>query len=61
MTNTVVPGLIRHVPVVMCPGCNVSMALKDLQPLLFSSDLYTAVYRCEQCGTETKREFKRDE
>jgi hypothetical protein len=34
------------------------MTLMDLQPIMFTSQLYRGTYRCERCGTETKREFK---
>lgn len=46
------------IPVVICPGCKKPMRLRLLEPA--SGTLETATYRCEQCGTETKREFVRD-
>ena len=44
-------------PTVICPGCNIAMRLVLLEPAGGSLD--TATYRCERCGTETKREFAR--
>lgn len=49
-----------HFPIVMCPGCRVRMILKEMHPVLFTGDIYTAIYHCQECGTETQREFKRD-
>ena len=48
----------RPIPGVMCPGCNKPMRLKLLEPA--SGPLETATFHCDQCGTETKREFVRD-
>ena len=48
----------QPVPVVMCPGCKKAMRLRLLEPA--SGNLETATFHCEQCGTETKREFVRD-
>jgi hypothetical protein len=48
----------QPVPVVMCPGCKKAMLLRLLEPA--SGNLETATFYCEQCGTETKREFVRD-
>jgi hypothetical protein len=45
-------------PKVQCPGCFIPMTLMDLQPIMFTSQRYRGSYRCERCGTETKREFK---
>ena len=45
----------QPVPVVMCPGCKKAMRLRLLEPA--SGNLETATFYCEQCGTETKREF----
>jgi DNA-directed RNA polymerase subunit RPC12/RpoP len=47
-------------PSVECPGCKIAMKLKDLRPVMFAPRLYTGTYRCERCGTETKREFRND-
>ena len=46
-------------PIVMCPGCRSPMTLKETRPLLATSELVTARYHCDQCGTDSKREFKR--
>ena len=45
------------VPTVLCPGCKKPMLLTLLEPA--SGVLETATFRCDQCGTETKREFAR--
>jgi hypothetical protein len=50
----------RSFPNVECPGCKIAMKLKDLRPVMFARRLYTGTYRCERCGTETKREFRSD-
>jgi len=34
------------------------MILQSSEPA--TDTLQTAIYKCEQCGTETKRDFKRD-
>ena len=47
----------RPIPCVMCPGCEKPMRLRLLEPA--SGMLETATFHCEQCGTETKREFVR--
>jgi uncharacterized protein YbaR (Trm112 family) len=46
------------IPVVMCPGCKTAMRLRLLEPA--GGELETATFYCEQCGTESKREFVRD-
>jgi hypothetical protein len=46
-------------PVVECPGCKVAMALINLRAVLPSDNQYCGTYRCEQCGTDTQRQFKR--
>jgi DNA-directed RNA polymerase subunit RPC12/RpoP len=43
-------------PQVECPGCKVVMRLRTLVPAK-NTQLYTAMYRCPKCGTETQREF----
>jgi len=45
-------------PVVTCPGCKTTMRQIGLSPA--ASGLTTATFRCDACGTETKREFKAD-
>src|SRR5205809_5557833 len=47
----------ESLPVVVCPGCKLPMALKERRRL-GSSKLTTAVFRCAQCGMETERNFK---
>jgi hypothetical protein len=57
------PHLVRpfeRFPNVMCPGCKVAMTLEEMHPILCTGDVYTATYRCRECSTKTKREFKRD-
>ena len=44
--------------VVTCPGCKTTMRQIGLSPT--TSGLTTATFRCDACGTETKREFKVD-
>jgi hypothetical protein len=44
----------RPVGVVTCPNCRVEMPRISLQPSE-EANLYEAVYRCPQCGTETRR------
>jgi len=56
--NTIKP--FERFPVVVCPGCKVAMVLKETRPILFTGDLFTATYHCEQCHVDTKREFKRE-
>jgi hypothetical protein len=48
----------RAWPVVLCPGCKLPMTLQRSEPA--TEGLQTATYKCERCGTETKREFKRE-
>ena len=47
-------------PSVICPGCQVPMVIKDMKPIKFTTDSYSATYRCVMCETETKRQFKRE-
>ena len=35
------------------------MAVKQVTPLLFASELVDVIYGCEKCGTEVKRTVKR--
>ncbi len=49
-----------HFTLVMCPGCSARMILKETHPAPFTGDIYTAKYHCQECGTETLREFRRD-
>jgi DNA-directed RNA polymerase subunit RPC12/RpoP len=57
------PQLLKpfgHYPIVMCPGCVNRMILKEMRPILTTTDLYAAKYRCAECGTETNRQFRHD-
>ena len=58
-TSQLVVKQYQRFPIVVCPGCKTAMALKETRPLLFTADLYTAAFHCEQCGVDSKREFKR--
>ena len=42
----------------ICPGCQKTMVFKDKEHILFSNGLTDVTYRCESCGTETKRTIK---
>jgi DNA-directed RNA polymerase subunit RPC12/RpoP len=42
-----------------CPTCERRMAVKQVTPLLFASELDDVIYGCEKCGTEVKRTVKR--
>ncbi len=42
----------------ICPGCRKTMVFKDKEHILFSNGLTDVTYRCESCGTETKRTVK---
>ena len=37
-----------------CPRCKTQMALKQVSPMLFASDIDEMHYRCDGCGTEIK-------
>ncbi len=41
-----------------CPGCQKTMVFKDKKSILFTDGLADVTYRCETCGTETKRTIK---
>jgi len=41
----------------ICPGCRKSMVLEGKRPLP-STNLVEVTYRCEACGTRTKRMVK---
>jgi hypothetical protein len=45
---------------VLCPGCDEEMAETECHAIMFSRGLVQAMYRCENCGTETTRTLKRD-
>jgi hypothetical protein len=44
----------RPIGLVTCPNCRVVMPRISLQPSQ-EENLHEAVYRCPQCGTETRR------
>ena len=48
--------ILKKAPVVTCPGCEVGMTLRHLEPA-GNTGLYTATYRCPKCGTDSQREF----
>jgi len=52
------PQQLPKGPVVNCPGCKTTMRQIGLSPAV--GGLTTATFRCDACGTETKREFKAD-
>jgi hypothetical protein len=49
---------ISRLPEVVCPGCQVPMRLISSEPS--APNLHTATYKCGRCGTETKRDFRRE-
>jgi hypothetical protein len=51
--------VLRKAPVVTCPGCQVQMVLRNLEPAA-ATGFKTGVYRCFKCGMETQRQFKVD-
>jgi hypothetical protein len=48
----------QSVPAVRCPGCQTAMRVVVVDS--GSNDMHTATYRCDGCGMETQRTFKRD-
>ena len=42
-----------------CPTCERRMAVKQVAPVLFASELDDVIYGCEKCGIEVKRTVKR--
>jgi hypothetical protein len=42
-----------------CPGCNRSMTVRQVSPVLFASGIDHVVYGCARCGAETKRLVRR--
>jgi hypothetical protein len=48
----------QPLPEVACPGCQVPMRFISSEPS--APNLHTATYKCERCGTETKRDFRRN-
>ena len=53
------PSVLTRPPVITCPNCDFIIVMKSRTPLLFS-DLDTALFRCDPCDHEIKREIKRD-
>jgi Zn finger protein HypA/HybF involved in hydrogenase expression len=49
----------RPIGLVTCPNCRVVMPRISLQPSQ-EENLHEAVYRCPQCGTETRRGLRSD-
>ena len=47
-----------HWPIVMCPGCRVQMAIKQVISDAPGKDTGTIVYVCDTCKTETTRPYK---
>lgn len=43
-----------------CPTCRRRMTVKQIEPVLFATGIDDIVYRCEECGVETKRTVKRN-
>jgi hypothetical protein len=42
-----------------CPQCQRAMNVHVVEPVMFARDVDDMTYRCETCGTETKRAVKR--
>jgi DNA-directed RNA polymerase subunit RPC12/RpoP len=42
-----------------CPTCERRMVIRQVAPVLFTSELDDIIYGCEKCGTEVKRTIKR--
>jgi hypothetical protein len=43
-----------------CPKCRRYMTVRQVAPVLFSTDVDDVVFGCEECGTEVKRTVKRN-
>jgi hypothetical protein len=43
----------------VCPQCKSVMRIRTVEPLMFAHDVDHMTYRCEACGTESKRAVKR--
>ena len=48
------------VGIVRCPGCAEVMTVMTREPVPDTDGLVDIVYRCEICGTETRRTVKDD-
>jgi uncharacterized Zn finger protein len=46
-------------PIAMCPGCQVQMEIKLIEPAKLPDRMDEITYECPNCGTETKRQFKK--
>jgi uncharacterized Zn finger protein len=57
-SNTASPPPSR-VPPPLCPQCQQAMRIRVVEPVMFARDVDDMTYRCENCGTETKRAVKR--
>jgi hypothetical protein len=61
-----VPGILSHVSgstavgIVLCPGCAAPMTVVSREAVPGNDGLVDIVYRCETCGTETRRTVKDD-
>jgi hypothetical protein len=42
-----------------CPKCGRRMTVRQVAPVLFSTDVDDVVFGCEECHTEVKRTVKR--
>ena len=49
----------RAVAPPVCPQCQSAMRLRTVEPVMFARDVDDMTYRCEACGTESKRAIKR--
>jgi hypothetical protein len=52
-----IPPTISRAPA--CPQCQQAMNIRVVEPVMFARDVDDMTYRCETCGTETKRAVKR--
>jgi hypothetical protein len=55
-----VSGPSAVVGIVLCPGCAAPMTITSREPVLGTDGLVDIVYRCEICGTQTRRVVKDD-
>ena len=49
----------KPLPVVVCPGCQIAMIPLRKSPVPLTEQV-EIVYRCDKCGTETKRQIRDD-
>jgi hypothetical protein len=42
-----------------CPKCKRAMSVRQIEPVLFASNVDNVTYACDRCGAETKRTIKR--